>query len=428
MIPQWFIEEKRDGHIHSEKDIRDWIRAVTDGTLPDYQISAWLMAAFLNGLTSEETAILTDAMMHSGECLSFDLPRPTADKHSTGGVGDKISIPLAPLCASLGMAVPMISGRGLGLTGGTLDKLESIPGMNVHLSTKVFQQIVATVGCCMIGQTNTLAPADRRLYALRDVTATVPSIPLITASIMSKKLAEGAQTLLFDVKFGSGAFMKTEAEARELAKRLLDTGKYLGRTCRALITDMNQPLGKTVGNALEVSESLDILHGSGPWDVRFLVLEEASAMAVASGLFHSKQEALTAAEKALDSGNALTYFERMVQAQGGTLSQGLPEAPIRLPIPARTSGFVAHVDAQHIGRIALKLGAGRLAVTDSILPAVGLAELKQQGDRIEAGEPLGWLCAQDRARAETLLAEAQQAFTLTHTPPPNRVLIHAMLE
>ena len=227
MIPQWFIEEKRDGREHAEADLRAWVRGVADGSLPDYQVAAWLMAAYLNGLSEAETATLTDAMMRSGECLAWELPAPTADKHSTGGVGDKISLPLAPVCAALGLAVPMISGRGLGLTGGTLDKLESIPGFNVRLPIEDFRRIVAEVGCCLIGQTDTLAPADRRLYALRDVTATVPSIPLITASIMSKKLAEGAQHLLFDVKFGSGAFMRTRADAHRLAESLIATGRRL---------------------------------------------------------------------------------------------------------------------------------------------------------------------------------------------------------
>ena len=219
MVPQWFIEEKRDGREHADEALRAWVRGVAEGTLPDYQIAAWLMAVYLNGMTARETATLTDAMMRSGRCLAWDgIGRPTADKHSTGGVGDKISLPLAPVCAALGLAVPMISGRGLGLTGGTLDKLESIPGFNVRLGVADFRRIVAEVGCCLIGQTDDLAPADRRLYALRDVTATVPSVPLIVASIMSKKLAEGASTLLFDVKFGSGAFMGTLPQAKLLAE------------------------------------------------------------------------------------------------------------------------------------------------------------------------------------------------------------------
>lgn len=418
MVPQWFIEEKRDGKAHTEADLRTWVQGITDGSLPDYQIAAWLMAVYLRGMTAEETAILTDAMMHSGECLSFNLPKPTADKHSTGGIGDKISIPLAPLCAALGLAVPMILGRGLGITGGTLDKLESIPGFDVRLSIPEFQKQTAELGCCLIGQTDTLAPADRKLYALRDVTGTVPSIPLITASIMSKKLAEGAQTLLFDVKFGSGAFMQTLEDARTLAHSLVETGRRLGRTCRALLTDMNQPLGRTVGNALEIQESLEILQGKGPTDVRELTLLEAAHMAHAAGRFGSMDEALEAATQALDNGSALTIFEQLCKAQKGDLSKGLPQAKVRVPIPAPGDGFVAHVDALTIGRVALELGAGRVKVSDTPDPAVGLDALMQQGEAVKAGEPLGVLCANDEAKAQALLPQALKAFTLSPTPVP----------
>lgn len=423
MIPQWFIEEKRDGRAHREADLRAWVARVADGSLPDYQIAAWLMAVYWRGLNDEETAILTDAMMHSGECLTFQLPRPTADKHSTGGIGDKISLPLAPLCAVMGMAVPMISGRGLGLTGGTLDKLESIKGFQVRLSTADFHRLTAQVGCCMVGQTDSLAPADRKLYALRDVTATVPSIPLITASIMSKKLAEGAQTLLFDVKVGAGAFMETSDRARALAKSLLATGARLGRRCVALLTDMNQPLGRTVGNALEVRESLDVLAGGGPADVRELVIEEAAEMGYASGCFDTLSAARTAAVAALADGRARAKFEEMVVAQQGDLSAGLPEAVARVAIPAPRSGWVARVDARQVGRVALALGAGRKTVADAIDPAAGLDGLVAQGERVEAGQPMGWLCAASTSAAEVLLPEALQAFTLSEEPVPARRLI-----
>ncbi|MGN0886390.1 MAG: thymidine phosphorylase [Candidatus Spyradenecus sp.] len=424
MVPQWFIEAKREGKAHSEAELREWVRGVADGTLPDYQIAAWLMAVYLRGLTAEETAVLTDAMMRSGECLTFDLPQPTADKHSTGGIGDKISIPLAPLCAAMGLAVPMISGRGLGLTGGTLDKLESIRGFNVRLSTADFQRLTGAIGCCMVGQTDTLAPADRRLYALRDVTATVPSIPLITASIMSKKLAEGAQTLLFDVKVGSGAFMETRERARELAQSLIATGRRLGRTCVALLTNMDQPLGRTVGNALEVRESLEILQGRGPEDVRALTVREAAEMAVAAGLHPTLEAAQAAAEAALASGAAEAKFREMVAAQGGDLAAGLPEAAARVPIIAPASGWVARVDARAIGRVALKLGAGRQAVSDPIDYAAGLDGLLQQGERVETGAPLGWLCAADEARAQAVLTEAQAAFALSPEPVAVREIIY----
>lgn len=423
MVPQWFIEEKRDGREHSEADLRAWVQGIADGTLPNYQIAAWLMAVYLRGMTEAETAVLTDAMMRSGDCLTFDLPRPTADKHSTGGIGDKISLPLAPLCAALGLAVPMISGRGLGITGGTLDKLESIPGFDVRLGIPEFRRIVADVGCCMIGQTDTLAPADRRLYALRDVTGTVPSIPLITASIMSKKLAEGAQTLVFDVKFGRGAFMKTQADARRLAESLLSTGRRLGRTCRALLTDMNRPLGRTIGNALEVRESLDVLAGKGPQDVRALTVALAAQMATAAGRFPTEEAAEAAACAALDNGSAMAAFRAMCAAQKGRLDEGLPQAAVCAEVPAPREGFVADVDAEALGRAALALGAGRTAVDASIDHAAGLDRLLQVGEHVKAGQPLCLLCAATPAQIDAVRASVQGAFRLADAPPPASPLI-----
>ncbi len=427
MVPQWFIEEKRDGKSHTESDLRTWVQGITEGSLPDYQISAWLMAVYLRGMTTEETAILTDAMMRSGECLTFECPQPTADKHSTGGIGDKLSIPLAPLCAAMGMVVPMISGRGLGITGGTLDKLESIAGFNVRQSIPDFKRLAVDIGCCMIGQTDTLAPADRRLYALRDVTATVPSIPLITASIMSKKLAEGAQTLVFDVKYGTGAFMQTRSDAEALAKSLIATGKHLGRNCCALLTDMNQPLGRTVGNALEIRESLEMLEGRGPNDVRELTLLLAAHMAQLSGLHPTLEAALAAATTALDSGAALAKFKQMVTAQGGTLETPLPVAKVRRPIPAPRDGFIANVDARAIGRIALQLGAGRKAVTDTLDYGAGLDELRQQGEFVKKGEPMGFLNGATEALVDEQLEAACAAFTLSDTPPAPRQLLADVL-
>lgn len=423
MVPQWFIEEKRDGREHAEADLRAWVRGVAENALPDYQIAAWLMAVYLRGMTEAETAVLTDAMMRSGECLSFDLPRPTADKHSTGGIGDKISIPLAPLCATLGLAVPMISGRGLGITGGTLDKLESIPGFDVRLGIPEFKRLVAEVGCCMIGQTDSLAPADRRLYALRDVTGTVPSIPLITASIMSKKLAEGAQTLVFDVKFGRGAFMKTQADARRLAQSLIATGQRLGRTCRALLTDMNQPLGRAIGNALEVRESLDVLSGQGPDDVRDLTVALAAHMACAAGRFATLEAAETAARAALSDGSALATFRAMCAAQKGRLDDGLPQSAVTVDVPAPRSGFVADVDAEALGRAALALGAGRTALDSTLDLAAGLDRLRQHGEHVEAGEPLCRLCAASATQAEAVRDDVQSAFALSPTPPPPRAIV-----
>jgi pyrimidine-nucleoside phosphorylase len=427
MIPQWFIEAKREGLAHTQEDLNRWVQGITHGTLPDYQIAAWLMAVYLKGMTTEETAALTDAMMHSGEVLSFDLPQPTVDKHSTGGIGDKISLPLAPLCAAMGMAVPMISGRGLGITGGTLDKLESIAGFNVRLDIPTFQHLVATIGCALIGQTATLAPADRRLYALRDVTATVPSIPLITASIMSKKLAEGAQHLLFDVKFGSGAFMRTFEEAQALAQSLIATGKRLGRTCRALITDMDQPLGHAIGNALEVQESLEILQGKGPADVRELTLQQAAYMAHMCGLCPTLEQALTYATETLESGKALAKFKAICTAQSGDLSKPLPKATYTQAVHATTTGYIAHVNAEAIGRIALQLGAGRTSVEDTLDYGAGISDLLQQGAPVTPNTRLCTLHASDKAKCDLVQPLLEKAFTLTPTPPPPRRLIHAVL-
>ncbi|MEG1933064.1 MAG: thymidine phosphorylase [Kiritimatiellia bacterium] len=428
MIPQWFIEEKRDGKEHSEDDLRAWVHAVTDESLPDYQLSAWLMAVYLKGMTASETALLTDAMVRSGECVTFNLTRPTADKHSTGGIGDKISIPLAPLAASLGVCVPMISGRGLGITGGTLDKLESISGFNTHLDIPTFKRLTDEIGCCMIGQTDTLAPADRRMYALRDVTGTIPNIPLITASIMSKKLAEGAQTLLFDVKFGSGAFMKTVEEARCLAQSLLATGKRLNRTCIALITDMNQPLGRTIGNALEIRESIEILRGAGPEDVRELTVLEAAQMAFRAGIFPTLEDAKVAAVQKLDDGTAWKKFCEMVAAQGGDLSVHLPKATFSSPLLASRDGFVANVDAGAMGRVALQLGAGRIAVMDRLDLGAGISDLRQQGEFVRKGEKLCVLHGSDKAVLAKQAVSAEAAFTLADKPSSKRVLLVETLQ
>lgn len=423
-VPQWTIERKRDGEALSEAEIRAFVKGIADGSLPDYQITAWAMAIYFRGMNTEETAILTDAMMHSGETLDFsDAPRPTADKHSTGGIGDKISFILAPLAAAAGLCVPMIAGRGLGITGGTIDKLEAIPGFNTALPSDEFKRIVCETGCCIIGQTARLAPADRRLYALRDVTGTVPSIPLLTASIMSKKLAEGAQNLVFDVKCGSGAFMKDEAGARALAQSLVQTGQALGRNCAALITDMNQPLGRTVGNALEVEECLELLRGGGPADIRAITLALTSRMLALAGLDSSPRRL----EALLDGGQAWEQFLKMVTAQGGDARAfekpgGLPQGACSVVVAAPRDGFVAGVDAETIGRVALQLGAGRLKTEDEIDLGAGICRLVQQGETVEAGAPLMELRCRDEARAQALAATAAAAVTLTETAPPLRRL------
>ena len=419
-VPQWIIERKRDGAALAEADIREWIARFTDGRLPDYQMSALAMAVFFRGMSPEETLALTDAMMRSGDTISWEaLGRPTADKHSTGGIGDKLSIPLAPLVAACGVAVPMISGRGLGITGGTLDKLESIPGYDTRLSEERFREVVASVGCSIVGQTDRLAPADRKLYALRDVTGTVPSIPLITASILSKKLAEGAATLVFDVKCGTGAFMKTPADARALADSLLAVARGAGRKAEALVTPMDQPLGRTAGNALEILESVEILRGEHAGDdARELVLRLAVPMLTLSGAAPDESAARALLEKKLASGAALETFARMVEAQGGdprvaeAPEKVLPQAPAVVEVPAPRGGVLSRVDADGIGRVVLLLGGGRRAVTDTIDPSVGVSRLRKVGETVAAGEPLLRLHARSRAEAESLVPAVLAAFEI----------------
>ena len=422
VLPQWVIEKKRDGRDLPPEEIRDFVRAFASGELPDYQMAALAMAIYFRGMTAAETAALTDAMLHSGDVLDFSRwPRPTADKHSTGGIGDKISLILAPLAASAGLAVPMISGRGLGLTGGTLDKLESIPGFDTRLSIEAFQRVLADVGCCIIGQTDRLAPADRKLYALRDVTATVPSIPLITASIMSKKLAEGASVLVFDVKCGCGAFMRTREDAQQLATSLLNTGRAMHRRVAALITDMEQPLGRTAGNAVEVAESIEVLQGRGPADVRALTLALTTQMTLLAGIHADAATATRELAARLDDGRALEVFRRMVAAQGGDLHviddpARLPQSGAALDLPAPHAGIVACVDAEKIGRVVLQLGAGRSKTDDRIDPAAGISALVQCGESVNSGQPLLRLHARDAATIEKLRAEALSAFSITNAP------------
>jgi pyrimidine-nucleoside phosphorylase/thymidine phosphorylase len=422
MVPQWMIEKKRDGGALSADEIRAFVAGYTAGTIPDYQMAALAMAIFFRGMTPDETAALTDAMMRSGDTLSFaGWPRPTADKHSTGGIGDKISLVLGPLAASAGLAVPMISGRGLGLTGGTLDKLEAIPGFNTRLSPDAFRAALSRAGCAIIGQTDRLAPADRKLYALRDVTGTVPSIPLITASILSKKLAEGAASLVLDVKCGRGAFMRTPEQARALADSLLRVGRALGRTMAALITDMEQPLGRTAGNALEVREAVDVLRGGGPADVRGLTLALTARMCLLAGVATDAAAAERDLAARLDDGRALAAFRDMVAAQGGDIRVAddpgavLPTAAVMESLPAPADGWVAGVDAEIIGRVVLQLGAGRRRSDDVIDPAAGVDRLVQCGDRVRRGDTLMRLQAatpdliaavRDAARGAVRLADA----------------------
>jgi pyrimidine-nucleoside phosphorylase len=434
MIPQWLIEKKRDGGELTADELRAFVAGYTDGSIPDYQMAALAMAIFFRGLNAAETAALTDAMLHSGDVITFDnWPRPTADKHSTGGIGDKLSLILAPLAASAGLAVPMISGRGLGLTGGTLDKLESIPGFDTRLPIPRFKQIVADVGCCIIGQTDRLAPADRKLYALRDVTATVPSIPLITASIMSKKLAEGAAALVFDVKCGCGAFMRTPEQARALAESLIRVGRALDRRMAALVTDMDQPLGRAIGNAVEVAESVALLQGAGPADARALTIELTAWMCVLGGLFADVATARPALAARLDDGRALDVFRRMVVAQGGEPRVAddpdahLPRPGIRADVAAPRDGWVRRIDADAIGRVVLQLGAGRRRTDDRIDPAAGIDHLVAAGERVSRGQSLMRLCGRDRSIVAPQLAAAAAAVEIgDEAAPPRRLVLETL--
>ncbi|VGO14944.1 Pyrimidine-nucleoside phosphorylase [Pontiella desulfatans] len=416
MLPQWIIEKKRDGAELDTGEIRGFIAGYTNGSIPDYQMSALAMAIYFNGMTARETADLTVAMMESGKVINPDcIPGTKVDKHSTGGIGDKISIPLAPLVAACGATVPMISGRGLGITGGTLDKLESIPGYRVGLGEEEFFRTLEQVGCSMIGQTAEIAPADKKLYALRDVTATVPSIPLIVSSIMSKKMAEGIDALVLDVKCGSGAFMKDIENARALARGLVDTGVAMGKKVVALITDMNQPLGRTVGNALEIRESLDILEGKGPADSQGLTIELANRMLGTAAM------PVRRTVQALLDGSAMEKFKQMVACHGGNLSAGLPVAGNQIPLNAPKSGYVSKADAEALGRASLLLGAGRAKTTDTIDHAVGLSDLKKIGERVEAGEPLCILHSnghEDEAQLRQLLGSAFEVSAEPVESPP----------
>ncbi len=380
-----FIEKKRDGHELNAEEITEFIRGYTSGEVPDYQAAAWAMAVYFKGMTAAETGALTRAMMHSGNVLKHPAGSPPkVDKHSTGGIGDKVSLILAPLLACDELWVPMISGRGLGITGGTLDKLESIPGFRVSLSEEETAAQLARIGVAMIGQTTNICPADKKLYALRDVTATVPSIPLIVASIMSKKLAESLDRLVLDVKFGSGAFMQNRADAETLSAALCATGCECGVRTEAILTPMDEPLGRTAGNALEVWESVETLQGRGPSDLVALTLVLAERVA-------NVPRAQLA--KWLDDGTAWRKWVQLVEAQGGRAADTerileIHAAPIRHPVPATQSGRLAKMDAGLIGRACIALGAGRSKATDPIDYAVGVSDIAKVGSTVRMDEPL----------------------------------------
>jgi pyrimidine-nucleoside phosphorylase len=419
----------------SRDEIESFISAYTRGEIPDYQVSAWLMAVVLRSMTRAETAALTDAMLHSGEVLDLSsLTAKKVDKHSTGGVGDKTSLVLAPLAAAAGVAVPMISGRGLGHTGGTLDKLESIPGFNVNLSVAEFRRVLETCGCAMIGQTAEIAPADRKLYALRDVTGTVESPYLICASIMSKKLAEGIDALVLDVKTGSGAFMKREEDAVFLAELMVETGERMGKQVVALITDMDQPLGNLIGNSLEVVECIDILRGAGPDDLRELCLELAGWMLYLGGASKDVAEGKRKSADLIASGKALEVFRRMIELQGGDPRviddiKRLPQAQRRLAIKSSKAGYIAAMQCEQIGTACVILGGGREKKEDSVDPSVGIVLHKKVGDAVSASESLATIYYNSEARAAQARKMLEESCQIRDSPPrETRPLIHRVIQ
>jgi pyrimidine-nucleoside phosphorylase len=428
------IRKKRDGVELSRGEIESLVNAYTRGDIPDYQVSAWLMAVVLRGMTRGETAALTDAMLRSGEVLDLSsLPKKKVDKHSTGGVGDKTSLVLAPLAAAAGVVVPMISGRGLGHTGGTLDKLEAIPGFNVNLPVAEFRRVLEVCGCAMIGQTAEIAPADRKLYALRDVTGTVESPYLICASIMSKKLAEGIDALVLDVKTGSGAFMKSEKDAAFLAELMVETGERMGKRVVALITDMDQPLGCMIGNSLEVVEVVDVLRGEGPEDLRQLCIELAGWMLHLGGVSDSVAEAKKQSEKLIASGQALERFRQMVELQGGdprTIDdpKKLPQARHTMTISSPKAGYLASLQCEQVGTACVILGGGRERKEDSVDPSVGIVLHKKVGDAVAAGEPLATVYYNDEARAARAKHRLEESYQIDNSPThEKRPLIHRVI-
>jgi len=416
------IRRKRDSGELAREEIEELIAAYTRGEVPDYQMSAWLMAVVLRGMSRPEIAALTEAMLHSGRVLDFsDLPGRKVDKHSTGGVGDKTSLVIAPIVAAGGLKVPMISGRGLGHSGGTLDKLESIPGFNVNLSLADFRRVLETCGCALIGQTAEIAPADKKIYALRDVTGTVESSALICASIMSKKLAEGIDALVLDVKTGSGAFMKNIDDAANLADLLVETGKRMGKKVVALLTDMNQPLGRKAGNAMEVAESVDVLSSTGPADLRELCLELAAWMFLLGERVKTLAEGQKLSADLIASGQAREKFREIVGLQGGDVGviddpRRLARARQTLDVTSPAAGFIAATQCEQLGIACVVLGGGREKKEDAIDPAVGIEFHKRIGDAVTRGEPLCTL----HYNAATRLEEARRLVEAAYKIEPEK--------
>ncbi|WP_111805859.1 thymidine phosphorylase [Agrobacterium fabrum] len=425
LIPQEIIRRKRDGLSLAPQEIAAFIEALSKDGISEGQAAAFAMAVFFRGMNRDEMVALTLAMRDSGDVLSWrDIGRPVADKHSTGGVGDNVSLMLAPIVAACGLAVPMISGRGLGHTGGTLDKLEAIPGYDVMPDEALFRRTVQSVGCAIIGQTGDLAPADKRLYAIRDVTATVDSIPLITASILSKKLAAGLETLVLDVKVGNGAFMQSLEDARILARSLVDVANGAGLTTTALITDMNQPLGDAAGNAVEIVNCLEFLAGrKAGTRLEKVVLSFAAEMLMQAHKAATLEEGAALASAALSSGRAMEVFTRMVSALGGPSdfienpSRYLACAPIILPVPAARSGWLASCATRDLGMVVVELGGGRRKPSDAVNPAVGISDILPLGVRVEKGEPIAVVHAASSEDAERAVKRIEDCFGIADNAP-----------
>jgi pyrimidine-nucleoside phosphorylase len=423
------IVKKRDGGSLSPDEIAFFVDGVTRNTIPDYQVSAWLMAVLLRGMAPEETASLTTAMVDSGVRVDLsEIPGPKVDKHSTGGVGDKTSLILAPLAAACGVTVPMMSGRGLGHTGGTLDKLEAIPGFRVNLSLAEMKAALRHTGVAMLGQTAQIAPADKKLYAMRDVTGTVESIPLISASIMSKKIAEGIDALVLDVKTGTGAFMKTPEASRRLAESLVSIGKAAGVKTEAIIIAMDTPLGRAVGNALEVVECIEVLKGGGPSDLVDVSVELTARMLVLARIAPDRDAAKARVRAAITSGEGLDRFRRVVEHQGGDPRvvddvSKLPAAPERHVVRADRAGFVTRLEAGLVGRASVCLGAGRDRVDDRIDPAVGIMVLAKPGDRVDRGDGLLELHYGESTRRDSALTLLSESITISDAPGPSAPLV-----
>lgn len=427
------IKEKREGKAHSADTIRYIVEGAAQKTIPDYQLAAWLMAVVFQGMTLDETTELTKAMAESGEIMDLsDIPGVKVDKHSTGGVGDKVTLVLAPLVAAAGTIVAKLSGRGLGHTGGTIDKLEAIPNFQTSLSGDHFRQQLKDIGVAVAGQTQNLAPADGVLYALRDVTSTVESIPLIAASVLSKKIAAGSDVILLDVKYGAGAFMHDFESARHLAETMVEVGKRLNKSVSVALSDMDQPLGHAVGHALEVAESIDTLQGKGPQDLTELCLKLGGILVAGAKLAPSAEDGMAMLRAAMTDGRAVAKFREMIAAQGGDVGviehpDHMPQASLQVPVTAPRDGYVTALDALTVGHACKVLGAGRERKGEPIDLAVGVVLHKKRGDQVTAGDVLATLHANDAAKAEQAKTELLTAFSWGDAPPPSQPLIREII-